>query len=121
MSASARGRAGDPRPRHTAAASWLRLLALLGGVAVLSLWAADVLPLLPALAALGLLAVVHLAGGMLRARRDMDRRIQEVVDAREDVSSGRPDEDAEPDGSGGVDLHPSSADPSAKELQRFGE
>ncbi len=121
MKATARGRAGEPRPRHTAVASWLRLLPLFGGVAVLSLWAADILPVLPAVIALCVLALAQLAGGMIRARRDMDRRVQEVVDARKDVPSQKPAEDAEPDASGSVDLDPAQTDPAGKELQRFGE
>ncbi|MDQ0707684.1 hypothetical protein QFZ52_000336 [Arthrobacter woluwensis] len=126
MSASARGRAGDPRPRHTAAASWLRLLPLLGGVVVLSLWAADVLPVLPAVIALCVLALGQLAGAMARARRDMDRRVQDIVDAREaGLPAAVPSEPSAPGGqpgtSGSVDLDPAQADPSGKELQRFGE
>lgn len=112
MKATVRGRAGDPRPRHTTAASWLRLLPLLGGVVVLSLWGADVLPVLPALIALCVLALGQLAAVMIRARRGMDRRVQDVVDARKD---------AEPQASGSVDLNSAQADPAGKELQRFGE
>lgn len=121
MSASARGRADDPRPRRTAAASWLRLLPLVGGVVVLSLWAADVLSVLPAVIALCAIALGQLAGAMVRARRDMDRRVQEVVDAREDAPAEKPGEETEPDASGSVDLDPAQTDLTGKELQRFGE
>lgn len=121
MSASPRGRAGDPRARHTTAASWLRMLPLLGVVVVLSLWGADVIPVLPAVIALCVLALGQLAGAMARASGDMDRRVQDVVDAREDAPSQKPIEDGEPQASGSVDLDPAHADPSGKELQRFGE
>jgi|GEM_PF-3591465 len=102
----------DPRARHTTATAWLRLLALLAGVVVLSLWAAGVLPTVPAIVALGFLGLTHLAGSMIRAHDEMTRRVQEVVDARS-ASRG--------DGSGGVDPDPAPADPSVKEFQRLGE
>ncbi|MBO9705248.1 MAG: hypothetical protein J7474_07025 [Arthrobacter sp.] len=121
MSASPRGRAGDPRARHTTAASWLRLLPLLGGVVVLSLWGAGVLPVLPAVVALCVLALGQLAGATARASGDMDRRVQDIVEAREDAPSQKPAEDAEPQASGSVDLDLAQADASGKELQRFGE